>query len=220
MVLGVSAAKTNIPETADPEVAIADYCTVVDAFRDSADYFTINISCPNAFGGQPFTDPQSLEKLLGAIDALAVRQPVFVKLSPDLTNTQLDELLAVMDAHRIAGIVCTNLTKDESKMNIPKSAIPGKGGISGKAVQALSDAQLQYIARRTKGKYVLIGVGGIFSAEDAYRKIRNGASLVQLMTGMIYEGPQLIGRINHDLVRLLKRDGFRTVADAVGVDIR
>jgi dihydroorotate dehydrogenase len=219
MVLGISAAKTNSPETADAAVAVSDYCTVVDAFRDIADYFTINISCPNAFGGQPFTDAQSLDKLLSAVDALAVRQPVFVKLSPDLTHAQLNELLSVMDAHRIAGIVCTNLTKDEAKMNIPKSDIPGRGGISGKAVQALSDAQLAYIAERTKGKYVLLGVGGIFSAEDAYRKLRLGASLVQLITGMVFRGPQLIGRINHDLVGLLERDGFKSVAEAVGADI-
>ena len=218
--LGISAAKTNSPSTAEPGAAVADYVHVLESFRQTADYFTINISCPNAFGGQPFTSPALLEQLLAAVDAIGVRQPIFVKLSPDLSEYQLDTLLEVLQSHRITGIVCTNLTKDEAKMGIPKADIPGRGGISGRPVQALADAQLLHVARRTRGRYALIGVGGIFSAEDAYRKIRNGASLVQLITGMVYRGPQLIGQMNRDLFGLLKRDGFGSISEAVGVDVR
>jgi dihydroorotate dehydrogenase len=219
MVLGISAAKTNNAATADPTVAVADYRHVVEKFRDIADFFTINISCPNAYGGQPFTDSGLLERLLSAVDACNVRQPVFVKLSPDLTEQNLDALLGVLDNHRIAGIVCTNLTKDETKMDVPKADIPGRGGISGRVVQRLADAQLLSVARRTKGRYVLMGVGGIFTAEDAYRKIRSGASLVQLITGMVFRGPQLIGQINHDLVGLLEQDGFKNISEAIGADV-
>jgi dihydroorotate dehydrogenase len=218
--LGISAAKTNNAATADAGAAVADYVRVVSTFADVADYFTINISCPNAFGGQPFTSPELLDRLLSTIDSQGLTQPVFIKLSPDLSEYEIDALLEVMAGHRVAGIVCTNLTKDESKMGIPKSDIPGSGGISGRPVRALADAQLLHVAHRTQGRYTLIGVGGVFSAEDAYRKLRYGASLVQLITGMIYRGPQLIGQLNHALVELLRRDGFTNVADAVGADVR
>lgn len=216
MVLGISAAKTNSPDTVDPDAAVADYGAVLDAFRDTAQYFTINISCPNAYGGQPFTDPALLDRLLAAVDARALRQPVFVKLSPDLTEHALDAVLEVAGGHRIAGFVCTNLTKDHARMGVPADAVPGKGGISGGAVRALSEAQLAHLYARTAGRYVLMGVGGIFSAEDAYRRIRLGASLVQLITGMVYRGPQLIGSINRGIAERLKRDGFSSVAEAVG----
>lgn len=101
-------------------------------------------------------------------------------------------------------------------MGVPADAVPGKGGISGGAVRALSEAQLAHLYARTAGRYVLMGVGGIFSAEDAYRRIRLGASLVQLITGMVYRGPQLIGSINRGIAERLKRDGFSSVAEAVG----
>jgi len=216
MVLGISAAKTNSPDTVDPEAAVADYGAVLDAFRDIAHYFTINISCPNAYGGQPFTDPSLLDRLLTAADARALTQPVFVKLSPDLTEPQQDAVLEVIGGHRIAGLVCTNLTKDHAKMGLDASVLPGKGGVSGHAVRALAEAQLARLYGQTRGKYALIGVGGIFSADDAYRRIRLGASLVQLITGMVYRGPQLIGSLNRGIAARLKRDGFASVAEAVG----
>lgn len=205
--VGISAAKTNSPATVDPEAAIADYCHVIERFRGIGDYFTVNISCPNAFGGQPFTSPELLEHLLARVDALADK-PVFLKLSPDLSDSQLDALLETSTRHHVDGFICTNLTKDDQH-----------GGLSGKLVQQLSDAQIEHVYRRTNGQKAIIGVGGIFSAEDAYRKIRHGASLVQLITGMIYQGPQLIGGINRGLVRLLKRDGYASISQAVGADV-
>ncbi|MCC6405119.1 MAG: quinone-dependent dihydroorotate dehydrogenase [Candidatus Yanofskybacteria bacterium] len=217
MPLGISAAKTNSAETSDPDAAISDYCAVIDACRDIAGYYTINISCPNAFGGQPFTDPALLDRLLAAVDARAVRQPVFVKLSPDLDDTQQDAVLEVLGGHRVQGIVCTNLTKDYRRVGIEDAQVPGRGGISGRVVQQVAERQLARMWQRTQGKYALIGVGGIFTAEDAYRKIRLGASLVQLITGMVYRGPQVIGQINRGLAALLRRDGFKSVAEAVGV---
>ncbi len=217
--VGISAAKTNDQRTADPEIAIADYCHVVERFRGIGDYLTVNISCPNAFGGEPFTDPALLDRLLTSVDRCADK-PVFVKLAADLTPHQLDAILDVATRHAVAGFVCSNLTKDRSRLDITGALPSMKGGISGKAVQYLSDEQIRHVYRRTGGKYSIIGVGGIFTAEDAYRKIRAGASLVQLITGMIYEGPQLIGDLNRGLVRLLERDGFASVADAVGVDNR
>ncbi len=205
--IGISAAKTNDASTGEPDAGIADYAHVLERFRGIGDYFTVNISCPNACGGTPFTNPALLDRLLTRVDELADK-PVFLKLAVDLTHEQLDAIVEVCAKHRIAGFVCSNLTKREST----------KGGVSGKPMQAGSDEQIRYLYRNTGGRSTIIGVGGIFSAADAYRKIRLGASLLQLITGMIYEGPQLIGQINTDLAKLLRRDGFDSVARAVGVD--
>jgi dihydroorotate dehydrogenase len=212
--VGISAARTNDKTTVDTIAGIADYVHVVERFRGIGDYLAINISCPNTFCGETFAEPELLDQLLVAIDPIADK-PVFVKLAVDLSPEQLDAVLDVCAKHRVDGFVCSNLSKNNTESNLP-----GQGGISGKPVQKGSDEQIAHIYRRTQGKYAIIGVGGIFNTEDAYRKIRRGASLVQLMTGMIYEGPQLIGQINHDLVRMLQRDGFSSVSQAVGVDSR
>ncbi len=217
--IGISAAKTNDKETVDPGKAIADYCHVISRFRGIGDYFTINISCPNAFGGEPFTDPELLDRLLSGVDALADK-PIFLKLAVDLPTHRLDEIIEVCSRHRIDGFVCSNLTKNRVNMQIADAHVPEKCGISGRPVQQMSDEQIRYIYRRTAGRYAIIGVGGIFTAEDAYRKIRLGASLVQLITGMIFQGPQVAGEINYGLAQLLKRDGYRTVSEAVGADNR
>lgn len=218
---GVSVAKTNNVACAQVEAGIADYAKAFGAFAtDIGAYITINISCPNTFGGEPFTDPERLEKLMTNIDAIPTSKPIFIKLSPDLTIDQLDALLDVVARHRVHGIICTNLTKKRDNPKIFDANVPDKGGLSGKVVEELSNVQLKHIAEKTKGKYILVGVGGIFTAEDAYKKIRLGASLLQMITGMIFEGPQSIGDINRGLARLLKRDGFKNISEAVGADLR
>jgi len=141
-------------------------------------------------------------------------KPVLVKLSPDLAESQLAGILQIASRHPLDGFICTNLTK------INKFNHSGKGGFSGKAVEELSNQMLARVYKFYGGKKIIIGCGGIFSAEDAYKKIRLGASLVQLITGMIFQGPQLIGEINRGLVELLKRDGFTNISQAVGVDNR
>jgi len=220
--LGISIAKTNSEETVEDDNGIRDYVKAYKAFVDAGvgDYFTVNISCPNAFGGEPFTDPERLEKLLTAIRAIPSQKPVFIKMPSDLSFDEVDDLIAVARRHKIMGFVCTNLTKDRSNPCIKDSGFPDKGGMSGKVVQQLSDDLIAYIYKKTKGEFVIIGCGGVFTAEDAYKKIRLGASLIQLITGMIYEGPQAISDINLGLVRLLKRDGFTNISQAVGADNR
>jgi dihydroorotate dehydrogenase len=98
--------------------------------------------------------------------------------------------------------------------------IPTKGGISGRALKDLSNEVISYIYKKTKGEFIIIGVGGIFSAKDAYEKIKCGASLIQLITGMIYEGPQLISQINLELVELIKKDGYKNISEAIGKNIK
>ncbi len=208
--LGVSVAKTNCAATVPIKAGIADYVKAFRTMEPVADYITINISCPNAFGGQPFTTPQRLELLLRATDKIPTGKPVFIKLSPDISMTGIDALVAVAKKHNVQGFVCTNLTKKGQD----------KGGLSGKAVEEASRQLLARVYRQTRGSHVLISVGGIFTAEDAYDRIKHGASLVQLITGMIYEGPQAVCAINQGLVRLLKRDGHKNIKDAVGVAFR
>ena len=212
---GVSAAKTNCKETVNEEVAIKDYLYTLNKFRNLAAYFTINISCPNAFGGQPFSNPTLFENLMKEVDKLKIGQPIFIKLSPDLSRDNLDKILQISKNHKVDGFICTNLTKNNTGFK--------QGGCSGKILQKTSDEIIKLVYLKTKDwnkKIIIIGVGGVFSAEDAYRKIRLGASLIQLITGMIYEGPNLVGRINYDLVRLMKRDGFRRISDIVGIDAK
>jgi dihydroorotate dehydrogenase len=215
--IAASIAKTNSAKTAETAAGIADYAKAFLTMAPVADFFVINISCPNAFGGEPFSSPERLELLLSAIDPIPTQKPIFLKLSADTALETLDELLAVIKRHRVHGFIATNLTK---KRDIPGLAESergiGKGGISGRPMFNLSNKLLGELYKRTQGNYVLIGTGGIFSAEDAYKKIRLGASLVQLITGMIYEGPQLIGQINRGLAELLKRDGYTHISQAVG----
>ncbi|MBP9686374.1 MAG: quinone-dependent dihydroorotate dehydrogenase [Candidatus Doudnabacteria bacterium] len=217
--VGISVAKTNNMACADREAGIADYVKAHQLTAGIGAYTTVNISCPNAYGGQPFTDPESLDGLLTAVDAVQTAKPVFVKLSPDLSEAHVDALLEVLAGHRVQGVVCSNLTKDHTHAAVAGLALPEQGGLSGKVQEAASNAQLAHVYRKTQGKYILVGCGGVFSAEDAYKKIRLGASLVQLITGMIFEGPSLIGEINRGLVQLMQRDGYSHIQEAIGVDV-
>ncbi len=218
--VGISIAKTNCKETADTSVAISDYFKAYKAFANIGDYYTINISCPNAYGGLPFTDSKKLEALFSRILSVPKTKPIFLKLAPDLTEQEIDDILAVSEKFGIDGFVCTNLTKDRNNPKIKpyiKDELPTEnGGLSGKIVEDLSNEMIRYVYKKTGGKKIIMGVGGIFSAEDAYKKIKAGASLVQLITGMIFEGPQLISDINLGLVELLKRDGYINISQATG----
>ncbi|MFA6535880.1 MAG: quinone-dependent dihydroorotate dehydrogenase [Candidatus Paceibacterota bacterium] len=217
--IGISIAKTNSRETVETKVGIVDYAKALGKFIEIGNYLTINISCPNSYGGEPFTDPTKLDLLLDRLETFKSKKPIFLKLSPDLSTSQVDAILAICSRHRIDGFICGNLTKNRNEpalQEIPRVA----GGLSGRAVSDLSDRLVGYIYKRTVGKYILVGCGGIFTAEDAYFKIRQGASLLQLITGMIFEGPQLIGQINQELVKLLRNDGFENISEAVGANFR
>jgi len=216
--VGINIAKTNCKETANPEVAISDYVYSIKKFSSlkSISYLTINISCPNAYGGQPFSDPKLLSSLLNEVSKLKISKPVFLKLSPDLNKKTIDKIILLSKKHKISGFICSNLTKSKNLKS---------GGFSGLPVQEKSNSLISYVYKKThlnpkskKQNYnpIIIGVGGIFSAEDAYKKIKLGSNLVQLITGMIYEGPSLINEINRNLSILLKRDGFKNITEAVG----
>lgn len=216
--LGINIAKTNNKETTETEAGIKDYLETYKQFLQIGDYDVINISCPNSFGGEAFTDPEKLEKLLKALSAFPKIKPVFIKLSPDLSPSIVDQILEIATLHDIDGFICTNLVKKIEKTLA--EGIPGQGGLSGKLSNEKSTALISYIYKKTKGSFVIIGLGGVFNAEDAYKKIKAGASLIQLITGMIYKGPQRISQINRGLVKLLKQDGLGSISQAVGADYR
>jgi len=216
--IGTSVAMTNCKENLDTEKAIADYVKAFHAFVLIGDYFTVNVSCPNAEGGQTFMNAQKLDRLLTELDRIPTEKPIFIKLSPDISFADVDLILEVAKKHRVHGIITTNLTKKRDNPKILDQNVPKVGGISGKPVAELANQLLSYIYKKERSRFVLIGCGGIFTAEDAYKKIRLGASLVQLITGMIFEGPQAVSEINRGLVQLLERDGFKNISEAIGVD--
>ncbi len=220
--MGISVAKTNSTTTSTEEGGILDYFECLKYVQENnvGDYYTINISCPNTFGGEPFTTETTLEHLLSKVDELKISKPVFVKMPINLDLEEYDKLVKVCLSHNISGVVIGNLNKDKNSELI-KDPIPEnvKGGISGKPTYELSNKLIAYTYKNYGTKLKIVGVGGIFSAEDAYEKIKLGASLLQLITGMIFEGPQLIGEINRGLVKLLKKDGFKNISEAVGTGV-
>jgi len=214
--LGINVAKTNSVATSVLKEGIADYVKAYKSFVEIGAFFTINISCPNAFGGEPFTDPQKLELLLTEIDKIKTRKPVFLKMPPDLPTSRVDEIIKVAENHKITGFICSNLTK--KRIKLADKSVPVAGGISGKPAENASNELISYIYKKVCKKFVIIGCGGVFSAADAYRKIKLGASLIELITGMIYQGPQVVSEINQGLTRLLKKDGLESLSEAVGID--
>lgn len=218
----LSVAKTNNPENISDAMAIKDYVTSLKLAYHTPHIgaYEINISCPNTYGGEPFTTPDRLDQLLRAVDAVHLKKPVLVKLPSSLPWRQQDSLLRVIVKHDIAGVTVANLLKDRSSPAI-KDPLPAsiQGGLSGLPTRATSDQLIRRIYKKYGRRLTIIGVGGIFSAADAYRKIRLGASYVELITGMIFNGPQLVAEINHDLVKLLRHDGFDSINQAIGVDV-
>ncbi len=216
--VGTSVAMTNCAKNLDINKAIKDYAKAFRAFAAIGSYTTVNISCPNAQGGQPFSDPANLDRLLSELDKITTTKPIFLKMSPDLAREQINSILDMVKKHHVNGFICTNLTKNRNNPKIVEKNVPAKGGISGKPVEDLSNDLIRYLYKKIGNQYVIIGCGGIFSATDAYKKIKAGASLLQMITGLIFEGPQVISAINQGLVKLLKQDGYQNISEAVGTD--
>ena len=217
--LNISVAKTNSESSNTEETGIADYLGSLRAIKKAnvGDILTLNISCPNTYGGEPFTTPQKLKKLLDATDTLQLSQSLFIKMPIDTSWPEFDALLQEIIKHRVAGITTGNLAKDRNNPALKRS-IPAKwkGNMSGKPTYELSNTLVHNTYAKYGEKLVIIGVGGIFNAQDAYEKIKHGASLVELITGLIYEGPQLVGQINKGLAELILADGYTTISEAIG----
>lgn len=214
----VSVAKTNCAANADMEVGCDDYLNSLEALKKAGagDLIEINISCPNAFGGEDFANDKRLKKLLERIRLLDLPQPLLVKLPVDKTRQELKPLVDLCITYGVAWVVVSNLSKKRESIAEVEQVADIPWGISGKPLQQISNQLIGKVYRYCGDKITIIGVWWIFSAEDAYEKIKQGASLVELITGMIFEWPQLIGSINKWLVELLKKDGYSSITEAIG----
>ena len=220
-VLGV-----NVGANKDAADRVRDYVTGIDRFARLADYLTVNISSPNTPGLRALQSRAALDDLLARV--IAARDgaaaggsptPLFLKIAPDLTDEDARDIADVALARAVDGLIVSNTTL--ARPDTLTSPHRGQaGGLSGRPLFKASTRVLADMYRLTDGRLPIVGVGGVSSGGDAYAKIRAGASLVQLYTALVYEGPGLVGRIKRELASLLKRDGFASVAAAVGADHR
>lgn len=189
------------------EEAYKDYEYNVKALHAVVDYFVVNVSSPNTPGLRELQEKSPLLHLLHKVQAVNKAmpnpKPVLLKIAPDLTDTQLDDIIEIVAATQIDGIVATNTTIDRSLLQTPATELEaiGAGGLSGKPVTARSTEVIRYIHQKTNGTIPMIAVGGIFTAADAIEKLNAGASLVQVYTGFIYEGPGMVKRICNGLLQ-------------------
>ncbi|WP_188786994.1 quinone-dependent dihydroorotate dehydrogenase [Halobellus salinus] len=210
--VGVNIALSESVAAAD---APADYRKTYQHIGDAADYVAVNVSCPNSEGVRDLQNRASLEAILGGlVDAGA--SPLLVKLSPDLPGPAIEEALAVVDDYDLDGVIAVNTTTDRPE-GLADPTRAERGGLSGAPIEDRATETVRFVAERVD--VPVIGVGGVSDATGAYAKIRAGASLVQLYTGLVYEGPTLARDINDGLVDMLERDGFDSVDDAVGADL-
>ncbi|MCL9816145.1 quinone-dependent dihydroorotate dehydrogenase [Natronocalculus amylovorans] len=210
--IGINIGKSKSTALAD---APDDYCYTFERVASAGDYFAVNVSSPNTPGLRSLQNRDALESILGTlVDAGA--DPLLVKLSPDLPRPAIEDALTVVGDLDLDGVIATNTTtaRPETLQNPNRVE---RGGLSGKPIEGAATDLIRFIADRTD--VPIVGVGGISDAEGAYKKIRAGASITQLYTGLVFEGPSIARRINIGLLELLERDGFDTIEDAVGVDL-
>ncbi|MDD6055667.1 MAG: quinone-dependent dihydroorotate dehydrogenase [Helicobacteraceae bacterium] len=199
------------------EDAISDYEILAKTFSENTDYLSINISSPNTPNLRDLQNESFIKELFLKLKDV-YKKPIFLKLSPDL---EIDEALKLSDCainYGCDGIIATNTTLDYSLVSNPQD----KGGISGKVLAAKSREMLKQIAlhlKETKSKCILISVGGVDSAEEAFCRIKMGASLVQVYSALVFKGPSLVRDINYNLINLLKKDGFNHISEAVGASL-
>ncbi|NKB71590.1 MAG: quinone-dependent dihydroorotate dehydrogenase [Candidatus Latescibacteria bacterium] len=220
--LGVNLVETNTGRPSRPDGLVAEFAAAVKPFIGRADYIALNLNCPNTTGGvSPFDEGPYLGDLLREYAALQGLPPVFLKFTAHTDPVRSERLLRVIEPfERVKGFIFNLPPGKPYPLRSPARVVDAMPGtLCGKPVQNMIDGAIGFwYGRMDRRRYSLIGTGGITSPQDAYRKIRLGASLVQLYTGLVYEGPGLVRRINQGLVDLLDRDGLGSVEEAVGVD--
>jgi len=208
--IGINIGKNKItPETE----AINDYTHLIKAFDGLGDYFVINISSPNTPGLRDLQNEEFITKLFAEAKALT-DMPILLKIAPDMTLEDAVSLTTLAVEKGADGIIATNTTIDYSLVKHPKDI----GGISGAVLKDKSFKIFEAIAKELYGKTTLISVGGIDSAQEAYKRIKAGASLVQILSGIVFHGPDMIMNINKELIELLKADGYSNITEAIGAD--
>jgi dihydroorotate dehydrogenase len=189
------------------EEAANDYAICFEKLFPYVDYFAVNVSSPNTPGLRDLQEKAPLTALLNSLQELNnkkdKRKPILLKIAPDLTDEQLDDIIAIVADTKIDGVIATNTTIDRSSLKTAKNKVEaiGNGGLSGKPVRLRSTQVIKYLADKSNRAFPIIGVGGIHSAEDALEKLDAGATLLQVYTGFIYEGPSLVKRINKAILK-------------------
>ena len=196
------------------EKAIEDYKTLVNELKDVVDFFVINISSPNTPGLRDLLNAKFISNLFEELKKLTIK-PILIKFSPDMEDKDIINLANLSVMYGADGIIVTNTTINYDLIKTPIK----KGGISGKPLAKRSYEVLRIVANEVFGKVPIISVGGIDSANEAYKRIKAGASLIQVYSGIIYKGPSLIRDINKGLIKLLQQDGYSHISEAIGVDI-
>jgi len=213
----------NLGKNKDTEDAAADYVLGVAALGPLADYLVINVSSPNTPGLRALQGRAPLEALIGRVREAGAKlpapKPLLLKIAPDLTPDDRRDIAEVALETKLDGLIISNTTI-ERPASLKAAQAGQTGGLSGAPLFAPSTALLSEMYQLTKGRLLLVGVGGIGSGKQAYAKIRAGASLLQLYSALVYQGPALVNEINLDLIRLLQKDGFAHIGDAVGADHR
>ncbi|NCO12570.1 MAG: dihydroorotate dehydrogenase (quinone) [Candidatus Pacebacteria bacterium CG_4_10_14_3_um_filter_34_15] len=199
---GISIGSTNKHYDSN-ENQIKDILKTFSIFEKSKikhQYYELNISCPNTFGGEPFTTPNKLKSLLDSLEKLNISKPIYVKMPIDQSKKETLLMLQIIDKYHVAGVIFGNLTKDKTNPDVNPIDLKhwkhAKGNLSGKPTWNRSNELVALTRKNFKNRFTIIGTGGIFTGEDASKKINYGADLIQLITGMIFEGPQTIGQIN------------------------
>lgn len=203
LLIGGNIGKNKVTPNED---AVSDYIKCFDRLFDVVDYFVVNVSSPNTPGLRELQEKEPLMQLLNTLQQRNnkndITKPILLKIAPDLTNEQLDDIVEIVRQTKIAGVIATNTTIDKSSLSNPKLKEEA-GGLSGKPLTKRSTEVIRYLADKSNRSFPIIGVGGIHSEEDALEKLDAGASLVQLYTGFIYEGPGLIKRITKKILSQL-----------------
>ena len=199
--------------------AVDDHRAAIETLRSHADYFVLNVSSPNTPGLRELQRAATIEDIVRvARQAAGEQKPILVKVSPDMTEPDLNETVDAAVAAGADGLIVSNTTTSRAGLRSALSAEPG--GLSGAPLRQLANDACRQVYRRTAGRIPIVGVGGVFTAADVYERIRSGATLVQVYTALIYEGPGLFRRLHRGLLQLIERDGLSKVSDAIGLDVR
>jgi dihydroorotate dehydrogenase len=216
--IAVSIGKSRKVPADDLSAVVADYEASLEAARGAADFVVVNVSSPNTAGLRNMQARDHAATLFGALSARADRTRLLVKIAPDLDDAQLEDLLAVVESVGLAGVVATNTTTSREGLDTPRERVAalGAGGLSGPPLRPRALEVVKRVRARLGRKIVVIGVGGVATADDVMAFVKAGADLVQMYTGLIYEGPGVARRIARDLVRLLEREAVPTIGHLVG----
>jgi dihydroorotate dehydrogenase len=203
LIIGGNIGKNKVTPNHD---AVSDYIKCFDRLFDVVDYFVVNVSSPNTPGLRELQEKEPLKNILNTLQQRnlkdEVSRPILLKIAPDLSDSQLDDIVEIVQETKIAGVIATNTTISRDNLKSPEQLKTEAGGLSGKPVRNRSTEVIRYLADKSNRSFVIIGVGGIHSPADALEKLDAGASLIQIYTGFIYEGPGLIKKINEGILEI------------------